>query len=130
MKLRVLVCGGRNYNDITTLNAVLDKVNTDLGISCIIEGDARGADRLAGAWALVSGIDREVYPANWNRYGKRAGYLRNVQMAEEGKPDMIITFPGGIGTQMMRDIGKKKHIPVYRHDEWMMTTKYSEDIGG
>jgi len=130
MKLRVLVCGGRNYNDITTLNAVLDKVNTDLGIAYIIEGGARGADRLAGSWAIRNEVGLEQYPANWNRYGKRAGYLRNVQMAEEGKPDMIITFPGGIGTQMMRDIGKKKHIPVYRHDEWMMTTKYSEDIGG
>ena len=119
MKLRVLVCGGRDYKDAVTLTAVLNVINADLGIDCIIEGHARGADRMAGTWAVNNKIEVEIYPADWNRYGKRAGYVRNVQMAQEGKPHMIVAFPGGRGTQMMKDIGNRKHIPVYRHDEWI-----------
>ena len=119
MKLRVLVCGGRDYDDVVTLTAVLNVINADLGIDCIIEGGARGADRLAGTWAIQNQTGLEQYPADWNKYGRRAGYVRNVQMAEEGKPHMIVAFPGGRGTQMMKDIGNRKHIPVYRHDEWI-----------
>ena len=119
MKLRVLVCGGRDYDDVVTLTAVLNTIDAALGIKCIIEGHARGADRMAGIWAVNNGIDTEIYPADWDAHGRRAGYIRNVQMAEEGKPHMIVAFPGGRGTQMMKDIGKKKNIPVYRHDEWI-----------
>ena len=118
--VRVLVCGGRDFNDASMVREILDQVHEDLNISCIIEGGARGADRLAGAWALVSGIDREVYHADWNRYGRRAGYLRNVRMANEGKPDLIVAFPGGKGTAMMESIAKDRSIPVYKAKEWMV----------
>ena len=111
--MKALVCGGRNYNNHKILNAALNKFHRDLNINCIIEGGARGADKLANTWATSNGINTETYPANWNKYGKRAGYLRNVQMAEEGKPDLIIAFPGGIGTNMMINIGREKMIRTF-----------------
>ena len=46
--MRVLVCGGRDFNDWDLLHEVLNGLNNDKAIDCIIEGDARGADRLAG----------------------------------------------------------------------------------
>jgi hypothetical protein len=114
--MRIIVCGGRDYDNKTVLCDVLDAVHNKYSISCIIEGAARGADRLAGAWALMNGISREEYPANWKYYGKRAGYLRNITMSHKN-PDMIIAFPGGKGTKIMIEIGMKKDIPTYVVDE-------------
>jgi len=71
------------------------------GISCVIEGGARGADYLGKLWAQREGIPLIEMPANWNRYGKRAGYLRNQWMIEHGKPDVVVAFPGGRGTENM-----------------------------
>ena len=112
--MKVLVCGGRDYNDVDTLFRILDEyiINGKTMIKTIISGHAKGADQMAEMYAQEMGIKTEVYPANWNRYGKKAGYLRNVQMAEEGKPDLIIAFPGGKGTAMMIKIGKERGINV------------------
>lgn len=108
--MRVLVCGGRTFNDAALLTRTLDMLNENDEITCIIEGDARGADRLAGSWALVTGIEREVYPAKWDVYGKSAGYKRNMQMLVEGKPDLVVAFEGGKGTAMMVDIARNADV--------------------
>jgi hypothetical protein len=54
------------------------------------------------------------FPANWKQYGKSAGYRRNTQMLEEGKPDIVIAFPGGRGTEMMCEIAETAGITVRR----------------
>lgn len=100
--MRVLVCGGRDYNDYEELDKVLNKVFSSYGISCIIEGDAKGADKLAGQWADKNNIPKLVFPADWKTHGKAAGHIRNKQMLVEGTPDIIIAFPGGNGTANMR----------------------------
>lgn len=117
--MRVLVCGGRNYNDYEMVRKVLDAVdNVDLYhpggdiIDTVISGHARGADTLGEEYAKANGIDIEVYPAQWNKYGKRAGYLRNTQMLEEGKPDLVVAFPGGVGTAMMCKIARNAGVKV------------------
>ncbi|WAJ27112.1 DUF2493 domain-containing protein [Antarcticirhabdus aurantiaca] len=53
---RVLVCGGRHYNDARTLNATLDAIKDEVGITAIIHGGAGGADHLAGLWAHFYGM--------------------------------------------------------------------------
>lgn len=60
-----------------------------------------GADGLADRAARVLGCDIDVYPADWPRYGKAAGPMRNQQMVDEGKPDVVLAFPGGRGTADM-----------------------------
>lgn len=67
----------------------------------IIHGAAKGADRIADEWAVVNWVQIEEYPAQWDMYGKRAGFLRNLQMIVEGKPDVVVAFPGGPGTANM-----------------------------
>lgn len=106
--LRVLVCGGRDYDDAQQMQDVLSSVN----ISEICHGGARGADSLAGEYAKQKGIVCRVYPADWNKHGKSAGYVRNIQMADEFLPDMVIAFPGGKGTKNMIDIAQKRGIKV------------------
>jgi hypothetical protein len=103
--MRVLVCGGRDYTDREKMDRVLRLVDDARGpIKTLIHGAARGADSLAAKWARDTGLDEfgEVlaFPANW-RDGKRAGPIRNQQMLDEGKPELVIAFPGGAGTADM-----------------------------
>jgi hypothetical protein len=99
--LRLLVCGGRDFADELFLFTALDRVHAQWFVNTLIHGDAPGADRLAGAWAAKRGIDLIVFPANWTRYRKRAGPIRNTRMLAEGRPDACVAFPGGAGTANM-----------------------------
>ena len=119
--MRVLVCGSRDYSDRERMFYVLDEVlmeaaQMDDGIT-LIHGCARGADSLADAWSwLAHPVTVERYPADWDRYGKRAGYIRNRRMLDEGKPDMVIAFYSSVeksrGTSMMVDIARRAGVPV------------------
>lgn len=78
----------------------------------IISGGAKGADSLAIDWAVINWVPFTEYPADWKTHGKKAGFLRNTQMLNEGKPDLVIAFPGGKGTAMMLDISRKAGVAV------------------
>lgn len=110
--MRILVCGGRDFNNRALFNKALQpyasKENT------IIHGAARGADSLANTWAYDNDCEVIAYPANWDKYGKRAGYIRNVQMLNEGKPDLVIAFPGGKGTEMMALLAESAGVSVIK----------------
>lgn len=109
--MRTLVCGGRNYRDWERVCYVLE-ANRAPGRNTLICGMAKGADSLAWRWFDAWGYDIEEYPADWDKYGKRAGYIRNQQMLDEGKPDQVIAFPGGKGTKMMIDLARKANVKV------------------
>lgn len=110
--MRLLICGGRDYTDQGKMYAFLDELKKNMPIDAIIEGDARGADRLAGFWARKNKIDNLKYKADWDKHGKAAGILRNRQMLDEGKPDMVIAFPGGRGTENMVYIAREAGVEV------------------
>lgn len=110
--MRVLVCGGRNFSNQKLLNDVLFSLDEAHHIDVIIEGNARGADRLAGFWARKHKIDNLKFPADWNKHGRAAGPIRNQQMLDEGKPDLVVAFPGGKGTAHMVKIAKEAGVEV------------------
>jgi hypothetical protein len=95
--MRVLVCGGRDFEDAEMVRDVL----AGLPISVLIEGGAQGADRLAREYADRLGLNRVTYRAEWARLGRAAGVLRNWKMLADGKPDLVVAFPGGRGTADM-----------------------------
>jgi YspA, cpYpsA-related SLOG family len=108
---RVLVTGGRSYDDIFTVCETLSKI----AIGVLIHGGAPGADSLAECYAEDQGIPQrrfDIPPEEWRRLGKKAGPLRNQRMLDEGKPDMVVAFPGGRGTVDMVRRAKKAGIPV------------------
>ena len=109
--MRVLVCGSRHFNDYTKLAEVLDALGP---ITEIIEGEARGADRLSLDWALCHQIPVRKFPAQWDVFGTRAGPIRNHQMLKEGNPDLVVAFlaPDSRGTKHMIDIATKASVPV------------------
>jgi len=113
MEQRVLVCGGRDYDDRDQLFRVLDAAHQANPIICLIHGAARGADTLAEQWAIFRDVLIESYPAQW-RDGKKAGPIRNQKMIDDGRPHIVIAFPGGIGTADMVHRAEEAGVPVVR----------------
>lgn len=126
---RVLVCGGRDYNDADRIKMVLDHYRTESGgFAVVIHGCASGVDSLAGLWAETRGIPEEKYPAAWTdlktqpvvtryrrdgtAYNALAGHIRNTRMLVEGKPTVVIAFPGGSGTADMVRRAHMAKVPV------------------
>jgi predicted Rossmann-fold nucleotide-binding protein len=112
MTYKVLVCGGRDYQNETRVFKVLDRILTRYGPLLIIEGGARGADSLARKWAQARNQNVRTFPADWDKYKKGAGFRRNTQMLKEGQPDLVVAFPGGTGTAMMVTIAKEATPPI------------------
>lgn len=86
--MRVLVCGDRAWTAREMIREVLEQARPTL----VIHGGARGADTLAGEVAEEMDLPVKVFPADWKRYGKAAGVLRNQQMLDEGQPDLVLAF--------------------------------------
>lgn len=114
---RILITGGRDFNDRVRLWALLDILHKRDPITAIIHGAARGADRLGQQWALSRGIQQEEFPAQWDLHGIAAGVIRNTQMLNEGKPDYIVACPGGKGTADMVRKARNANIPIIFLDE-------------
>lgn len=110
--MRVLVCGGRDFNEYESLEYFLDAFRAENDVSVVIHGAARGADSMAGEWAKSRGIPVIVFPADWNRHGRAAGPIRNKKMLDEGKPNLVISFPGGRGTANMMEQARAAGVPV------------------
>lgn len=98
--MRVLVCGGRDFADIGLMNATLQRIDDQYGITTLIHGAAKGADTMAARWA-VSRCEVIRCPANWKRDGKMAGPIRNADMLRTHRPELVVAFPGGRGTADM-----------------------------
>lgn len=124
---RVLICGGRDYNNKEYFTKTLHRICEERGWNHepdqygntlpnihIIHGGAKGADSLADDFAVVNWTGLTVFPAEWDKYGQAAGAIRNKQMLVEGKPDIVIAFPGGRGTAHMCQIAKRAGIKVIK----------------
>lgn len=111
--VKVLVCGGRDFNERSRLFAAMDDLRVELGITLVIHGDARGADKLAGEWAKSRGIHVAAVPALWDFYDRQAGPLRNAAMLTLG-PLAVVAFPGGAGTASMIRMASSSGLPVFQ----------------
>jgi ABC-type Fe3+-hydroxamate transport system substrate-binding protein len=110
--MRIIFCGDRKWDNYKVICDVMADMNPDV----VIEGEADGADSLAKDAAEYFGIPVVKFPANWQTYGKAAGPIRNLQMIEEGKPDLVIAFHDDVehsrGTRNMVDQALKKGLKV------------------
>lgn len=99
--MKVLVCGSRHWCEIG--EGEIARQIALSGATVIIEGGARGADRIARLVAEKLGLEVVTFDADWEKHGKAAGPIRNQQMLDEGKPDLVLAFPlrGSIGTYDM-----------------------------
>jgi len=112
--MRVLVCGDREWTDGETMLRRLQALEHDEVV--LIEGEARGADLMAKGMARHFGWRVLAFPANWDKYHRAAGPIRNQQMLVEGKPDLVLAFHADIehskGTRDMVNRARRAGIPV------------------
>lgn len=109
----VLVTGGREYADVGCVFDCLTKLDEQFERLIIVHGDADGADTLANTVCKELGIEQIRIPAAWNKYQKAAGPIRNQLMLDVITDiDLILAFPGGVGTDDMKSKGSKKEIPI------------------
>lgn len=108
-----LVCGGRDYDHQARLFEALFELRKQLGQpTVVITGGCRGADALAGSWAVANGIHHAEVRALWGYYdAPKAGPIRNRAMLVL-EPDVVIAFPGGSGTRDMIKAAKQAGVEV------------------
>lgn len=112
---RVLICGSRTWTD----RKLMAQVMGDLPVGTVIIYGAHwaGADAIAGELADYYGLRKLLFPAQWNRFGRLAGPLRNSAMLTQGKPDVVYAFRcmgKSDGTDDMVEKALKAGVPVVR----------------
>jgi hypothetical protein len=114
---KVLICGSRNLLGQQIYRKVFDELDKeDKDQLEILSGGAAGPDSYAFEWAMLHDIPVNIFMPDWNKYGKKAGMLRNVEMLQE-KPDLVIAFTRDFispCTAHMMQISFEACIPVRR----------------
>jgi hypothetical protein len=110
--LRVIIAGGRDFNDYEKLKKVCDRMLCGREW-VIISGTARGADQLGEKYAREHGFEIERHPADWDKHGKSAGYRRNRKMADRANAVVVFWNGGSRGTGHMIDIAKELGLPIH-----------------
>lgn len=114
-EFKLIVAGSREVTDIALIRKEIDWMTDELlhdrAVS-IVSGMARGPDRIAWDYAVEQGVQRYAFPAEWERYGKRAGYLRNAEMAKVADGLLAFHKDQSRGTQHMINTMLKLGKPV------------------
>ena len=108
--MRIIVCGGRGYDDLAAMIGALRVYQIP---TTIVHGGATGADALADHVARLFNFQVEIWPADWRSDGKGAGPRRNQRMIDAGA-DGLVAFPGGRGTADCVRRAKRARIEVRR----------------
>ena len=109
---RVLVCGGRDFDDRAALYSALDGLHAQHRFTVLIAGGARGADTLAAQWARDRGVRTRIFMPRWKNQGPAAGPIRNARMLKDGRPELVVAFPGGRGTAGMMALARTAGVPL------------------
>lgn len=118
MNINCIIAGGRDFTNYDSLKKAMATVKFGNNDVTIISGTARGADSLGERYASENKLEIKRFPANWNKYGKAAGPIRNKEMLEQA--NCVICFWDGKsrGTKNMIEITKEagKPIAVFNYD--------------
>lgn len=110
--MKVIIAGGRTFNNYDLLCKSCDKVLSQQKEIEIVSGTAYGADKLGEKYAKEKSYTIKHFPADWDNHGKSAGYIRNAQMAEYA--DALIAFWDGNskGTKNIIDLAKRMNLKI------------------
>ena len=117
MGTRIIVAGGRSFQDYDLLKESLDKIVPQYENVEIVSGHANGAAILGEQYAKEHGLPCSIFPAEWSKYGKRAGFIRNSQMLEyaaKEKP-LVVAFWNGSSTGTKDTLDKAEQMGITRY---------------
>lgn len=111
--MNVAIVGSRGFQDYESLRSFILNSIDITSITCIISGGAKGADALGEDFAKEFNIPKKIYYADWDKYGKKAGYLRNITIIENS--DIVFCFWDGTSKGTLSDIelAKKNNKKLY-----------------
>lgn len=131
--IRIIVAGSRTFNDYELLKKKLDFYlqNKNVNDIEILEGEAKGADKLGKQYAIEKGIKYTGYPADWNKYGKGAGFKRNREMAQNATHAVIFWDGESKGTKNMIDLCDEyrlvKRIVLFNNNQEKESDRNTQD---
>ena len=108
---RLVVAGSRDFNDYTLLSAELDKLLAGKTNITIVSGTARGADRLGERYAAEHNLRIERFPAEWEKYHKGAGPIRNMKMVQSADAVIVFWDNESSGTKNIIECARKQDVP-------------------
>ena len=111
--MKVIICGGRNFTDYQYLNAYVKMVPPWIEITEVVSGHADGADTLGEQWATKNNIPLKIFPADWERLGRRAGPIRNIEMSKYAEGCIAFWDGESKGTKHMIDTAIKAGLWTY-----------------
>lgn len=110
--MKVIIAGSRNFNDYNRLKKLCDNIlclQTDIEV---VSGTANGADKLGEKYANEKGYKLKQFPANWDKFGKSAGYKRNEEMAKYAESLIVFWDGKSKGTKHMIDLAEKHFLDI------------------
>ena len=120
--MKLMVCGSRSITDTDWIYRQIDACVSENHFEdiIIIEGDAQGVDKAAGLWAEQHGYQIKKHPADWNKYGRGAGFVRNKEMVESCDFCLILWDGKSKGTKHDLELCQKLEKPfkLVRNDIW------------
>ena len=111
--MKTIIAGSRTVVDYGVLLEAV--VHAPFAITTVISGGARGVDKLGELYAAASRIPLMVRPADWESHGRRAGFIRNIEMAQSAEALIAVWDGVSRGTKHMIEEAKKHGLTVYVH---------------
>lgn len=108
--MRTIIAGSRTITDYSVLQEIID--DWPHMITQVISGTANGVDKLGEIWAKRNNVELVQMPADWDKWGKSAGYRRNEEMAKVADAAIIIHDGESAGTKHMLDIARKHGLEI------------------
>jgi hypothetical protein len=112
--MRVIIAGSRHCKDLNILKLAIS--NSPFDITEVVSGGAKGVDTMGEEWAKRNGIPVKIFPANWSKYGRGAGPIRNAEMANYADALIAIAYSGSRGTRNMIQHAMNKGLEVHVHE--------------
>jgi len=109
--MKVIIAGSREITDYNKVETAIKAIN--LPITEVVSGTAKGVDRLGEQWAEAHNIPVKKFPADWNTYGKKAGYIRNEMMANYADALIAIWDGKSKGTKHMINLARTYELVVF-----------------
>ena len=123
--MKVIIAGGRYFDNYNELCLYCDKVLQNKIHMEIVSGGAKGADALGEQYAKERNYRLKQFPAAWSKFGRSAGVIRNAEMANYAT--ILIAFWDGRsrGTKSMINLAKKEGLKIYVHYYYLSENDFS-----